>query len=99
MSSRPIQPGDLVRSEYMEQGEFGLVVARLGFEYPLELRELRTLARRVGLSTDGTPIYPGALSIVWYRPGSPPLLDDAPWYDDEVEVISAADGEGHPGVP
>lgn len=84
---RPVQPGDLVRSEYMEQGEFGLVVAR------------REQARRVGLSTDGTPIYPGALSIVWYRPGSPPLLDNAPWYDDEVEVISAADGEGHPGVP
>jgi hypothetical protein len=86
----------------MEQGEFGLVVAR---------REDRPgLLGRVGLSTDGTPIYriqyrdatpiyPGALSIVWYRPGSPPLLDDAPWYDDEVEVIQEADGEGHPGVP
>lgn len=28
MTSRPIQPGDLVRSEYMNSDEFGLVVFR-----------------------------------------------------------------------
>jgi hypothetical protein len=28
MSSRPIQPGDLVRSEHMNSDEFGLVLSR-----------------------------------------------------------------------
>lgn len=84
LRGREAQPGDLVRSDYMRQGEFGLVVERLA-------------AGRAGVvagrAADGGPVYPGALTILWYRPGAAPLIDGAPWYDDEVEVISTPGSE------
>lgn len=88
LRGREAQPGDLVRSDYMGQGEFGLVVERL-----------EAILAPHGVSADGTPVYPGALTILWYRPGAAPLLDGAPWYDDEVEVISTPSSEARSPGP
>lgn len=81
MSSRPIQPGDLVRSEYMNSDEFGLVVSR----------------DEVGAPRKGR--HPGCLTIVWHAPGQECQLDESPWYDDELELISPVDGAGQPSGP
>lgn len=81
-----------MRSDYMASGEFGLVVERLEVTRD-------QLGVMHGVSADGTAVYPGALTILWYRPEAAPLFDGAPWYDDEVEVISTPSAEARSPGP